>query len=140
MSDDGIIDLDFTDVSREGGSFELLNEDKYVLTVTDIQVKKSKNDPDGPKVVHVSYSVDGAKPMDWFSLNSKAVWNFRNWLELLTGVAFDGPISINKQELLGMEIGAYITVQPNPGKFDIDVESGEKTQKMMNSIEAYFKA
>lgn len=137
-SEDFSLDLDFTGVSREGGSFTLLPEGKYELTVTDLQKKPSSKGPDAPKVVHVSYEVDDAHPMDWFSLHPKAVWNFRNWLETLTGMEFDGPLTINKQELIGMKIGAYVTVQDNPGKFDFD-EDGNKTPKKMNVIETYFR-
>lgn len=137
MSDD-FIDLDFDGVSREGGTFTLLEEGKHILTIANVEIKPAASGEG--KVAHIKYDADGSSPMDWFSLNKKALFGFRNWLETVTGQEFEGQININKADLIGMKVGAFITIQENPKKFDIDVDTGTKVPKKMNVIEAYFPA
>jgi len=119
MSD--IIDLDFTGVGR--GPI-LLDEGDYILTISDVQVKPPKNETTakGSKAypsVWVTYEVEGARIMDFFSLHPNSMWVLRNWLESVTGQEIEGPLQLNPADLIGAVVQATLTIEPRNDKPDI---------------------
>jgi hypothetical protein len=134
--DDFVIDLDFTGVSREGGQFKILPEGKCELTIVDIQKHPNKSNPDGGPVYHVHFEhEDGAKPRAYFATGPDNLWAFRNFLEVVTGQTFDGPISFRKSEVIGQRVGAIATVvdHNDPTKLD-----SEGNRQKINNLSNFF--
>lgn len=112
-----MIDLDFSDVSRDGGG-TLLTEGQHVLTISDVELKPAKSTDKYP-TIWVKYECDGSHVRDFINLHPNALWKVRIWLEAVTGMEFDGPIQFDEKEFIGKQVLATVTVGPrNDGKGD----------------------
>lgn len=103
-----MIDLDFTHVGRE---MPIIEEGDHLLTVANIEQKKSK-DPSKSDSLHVSLQDEtGKKVMDFFALHPNALWKLRLFLEAVTGSEIEGGIQIDEKELIGMPVMATVTIE-----------------------------
>lgn len=111
MSDDQIIDLDFSDVQNP---FELPPEDDYRFSIDDAEIRPSK-DPAKPKnlvikAVIVGGEFDGKKVLQWFHMGENSLWNLKLFLAAVAGEdpGTMGLIRLSCEQLVGQGFGAAL--------------------------------
>lgn len=118
------IDLNFTGVSREGGSGPLLEEGRYLMTLVDCEAKQKEGKS---PTLHVVYEVGESKVRDFIVIHPNTLWRVRIWLEALTNQEIEGELSLNPKDLFGLKVWGNIIQKPRE----------DKPELMQNAVESY---
>lgn len=124
---DRIVSLDFTDVDSGGGGFRI-KEDNYRMKVVEVEQKESDagNDMFVWTFEGTEGAAEGKKFKVYTTLNEEALWKLRSLLEALGVEIPDGPMDLDLDEMVDLELIGIVTDDTYQGK----------TVSRMNDFEA----
>ena len=114
---DRIVSLDFTDVDSGGGGFRI-KEGNYRMKVVEVEQKESDagNDMFVWTFEGTEGAAEGKKFKVYTTLNEEALWKLRSLLEALGVEIPDGPMDLDLDEMVGLELIGIVTDDTYQGK------------------------
>mgnify|MGYP001602854680 CR=1 FL=1 len=112
-----IVTVDFEGIEAGGGSFHI-KEGSYLMQVVEVEQTESDKGNDMFKWTFEGQkgAAKGKKFYVYTTLNEEALWKLRQLLEALQVEVPDGPLDIDLDEMVGLELIGIVTDEDYQGK------------------------